>query len=199
MVCSSLPNLSSRTSPSAKSSAAESAIACSAALCRLGSEGAKRRMVSAIVGSEPFGSAMRVARREPPRSADSAVGHIAAEGQASVGEDRALQREAGAHVGTGAVTAGGRAGDERQRALQIMVLLFRGNAGSSNTRRMGRFATERSIHFQSSSSGSVADGTELHHVEQRAQRDVDDHAAAGTQADFSRSAGKKEGAVTLRV
>ncbi len=56
MVCSSLPNFNSTTSPSDRSSAPESAKACSEASCRFGSEGAKRRIATPMEGPEPSGN-----------------------------------------------------------------------------------------------------------------------------------------------
>ena len=56
---------------------------------------------------------------------------------------------------------------------------------------MGRFATERRVHFQSSSSGTARMGPSCITPSKRIQRDVDVEAGAGTNADFLAQRGQE--------
>ena len=130
-----------------------------------------------------------------PRASAAAVADIAADGEMSVGEDRALEGEAGAHVGSGAVAACGRTGEEGETAA-----LFRDSAFSAGSGRIVKDAQNRAVRDRAQSPlpvivvGKSADGTELHHAQQRAQRDVDVESWRRDADRLSRAtpAGKKE-------
>ena len=156
MLCSSLPTCSSRTSPTTKSSRPASAIDCSEALCRFGSEGAKRRVAIAIDGPEPSGSRCEYMARKTATGRPSPYPIFPLSPIRSTEKTLRSTEKPGGHVGATAVAAGRRAGQERQAALQrhCPVSSIAERAGSSNTRSTGRFATERSVHFQSSSSAA---------------------------------------------
>src|ERR1700751_689176 len=92
--------------------------------------------------------------------------HVAAEGEVAVGKDGAFKHEDGAHIRTGAVTGGGRTGDERHLPGEIMSLLFCG-------KRIVEYSEDGAIGNGAQRPlpvvviGETADGTELHRAKKR--------------------------------
>src|ERR1700683_722552 len=70
-------------------------------------------------------------------------------------------------------------------------------AGSSNTRKTGRFATERSVHFQSSSSAAPRSGPTRAAFSKVVRVMFRRTLVPGCKPTFSRSTERKEGAETL--
>src|SRR5579864_5823857 len=73
--------------------------------------------------------AMRIAAADHGGRHCRSIGHIAAEGETSIGEDGAFQGKAGAHVRASAVAAGFRSGEKREAAAHFRSLLFCGRGG----------------------------------------------------------------------